>query len=223
MNPKAALRVFVSYTHDSPTHKATVAELAGRLRGDGVDAWIDQYEVSPPEGWPTWMLQQIQSADFVLVVCTETYKRRAEKREQPGLGRGATWEGGIITLELYEASFQNTKFIPVVFHDSDLQHVVVFLRGSTHYCYPQNYDALFRHITGQPEMPAPPVGLLRPMPPRPAPPVAPRVVGDAATAEPPQTTKISMLPLSFFCYRKKGTPRWCRQTRYNPAMPSISD
>lgn len=69
-------KVFISYSHDSPEHKDRVLHLSDRLRADGIDCNIDQYETSPPEGWPRWMVNQIEEADFVLVVCTETYERR---------------------------------------------------------------------------------------------------------------------------------------------------
>ena len=36
---------------------------------------IDQGE-SPPEGWQLWMERQIDEADFVLMVCIATYRRR---------------------------------------------------------------------------------------------------------------------------------------------------
>ena len=65
-------KVFISYSHDSPEHAERVLDLSDRLRQDGIDCHIDQYEVSPPEGWPRWMEDRIEWADFVLVVCTET-------------------------------------------------------------------------------------------------------------------------------------------------------
>jgi hypothetical protein len=39
-----------------------------------------------------WMDEQIRAADFVLLVCTETYLQRVERREEPGKGRGVLWE-----------------------------------------------------------------------------------------------------------------------------------
>ena len=76
------MRVFISYSHDSPEHAERVLDLSKRLRGLGIDCWIDQYEVSPPEGWPKWMVRQVKEADFVLVVCTETYLKRVEGKEE---------------------------------------------------------------------------------------------------------------------------------------------
>ena len=59
-------------TTTSNTFKAIKA-LSQRLRSEGVDCHVDQHEMSPPEGWPQWIIRQIERADFVLVVSTETY------------------------------------------------------------------------------------------------------------------------------------------------------
>src|SRR5262245_12782258 len=94
-------RVFISYSQDSPEHAGRVRALADRLCGDGVDCTIDQYEPHPKEPWPRWMDRQIEEAEFVLVVCTETYLRRAEGRETPGSGLGVTFESVLIVQDLY--------------------------------------------------------------------------------------------------------------------------
>ena len=53
-----------------------------------------------------WMERQIQAADFVLIVCTETYLTRVERREHAGRGRGALWEGILIYNEIYLFAFR---------------------------------------------------------------------------------------------------------------------
>src|SRR5919112_251698 len=111
--------VFISYTHDSPEHMDRVLDLANRLRAEGVDCHLDQYETSPPEGWPRWTNRQLEAADYVLVVCTETYQRRFDGKEETGKGLGAQWEGAIITQELYDAAGNNNKFIPVLLSPED--------------------------------------------------------------------------------------------------------
>jgi len=50
--PDIVPTVFVSYSHDSESHAARVLELAQRLRADGIDCWIDQFEQGPAEGFP---------------------------------------------------------------------------------------------------------------------------------------------------------------------------
>ena len=84
--------MFISYSHDSVEHQDRVRALADRLREDGIDAFIDQYAPAPPEGWPRWMDRQIRNADLVPLICTETYLRRVEGREEPGKGRGVWGE-----------------------------------------------------------------------------------------------------------------------------------
>jgi hypothetical protein len=52
--------------------------------------FLIKYETFPPQGWIRWMDQQLSQARFVLVVCTETYCRRAAGQEAPGIGVGAS-------------------------------------------------------------------------------------------------------------------------------------
>jgi SEFIR domain len=93
-------KVFISYSHDSPAHRERVAQLAQRLRSDGIDASLDQFISGTPEqGWPRWMLDQLDWANFVLVVCTQTYYRRFRGHGKIDLGKGADWERNLITPE----------------------------------------------------------------------------------------------------------------------------
>ena len=105
----------MSYSHDSDGHSARTLDLAKRLRREGIDCWIDRFSPDPPEGWARWCEKQIAVADFVVLVCTETYCRRFDGEEAPGQGRGVTWEGAVIRQTLYEAQARNDRFIPVMF------------------------------------------------------------------------------------------------------------
>ncbi len=153
-------KVFISYSHDSSEHKGRVRDLSDRLRQEGIDSNVDHYEQSPPEGWPRWMERQIDEADFVLVVCTETYERRYRGAEDPRRGLGGSWEGAIVTQHLYEAQANNTRFIPVLFSSSDETHVPFVLRGTTRYRVDtkDGYVRLYRHLTAQPEVRRPELG-----------------------------------------------------------------
>jgi hypothetical protein len=71
-----------------------VLRFAERLRKDGIDAQLDQYVGGkPPGGWPRWMLDKLDWADFVLLICTESYYRRFRGHEQSDLAKGVDWEG----------------------------------------------------------------------------------------------------------------------------------
>src|SRR5713101_6772275 len=165
--PKAP-KVFISYSHDSREHEDHVLTLADRLRKDGIDALIDQYMPPPPDGWPIWMDTEIQKADFVLVVCTDVYLRRVERREQPGKGRGVLWEAKLIYNHLYQTDWPVQKFIPILLTAFDLSHIPAPLRGMTWYSVDtvDSYEGLYRHLTGQPRLSMPELGKLKALPPR---------------------------------------------------------
>ena len=151
-------RVFISYSHENDSHNAQVLELAGRLRSNGIDAWIDRYDPNPREGWPRWMTRQFKEADFVLVVCTETYCRRFDGLEENGRGRGATWEGHLANLVLYEDGTLNRNLVIVQFGDRQEAAIPSALRPYTSYLLPDEYETILRYLTKQPEIEAPPIG-----------------------------------------------------------------
>jgi hypothetical protein len=162
-----APKVFISYSHDSSDHAEHVLALSDKLRQDGIDCHIDQYEISPPEGWPRWMSKRVKWANFVVVVCTETYNQRFTGEAPAGQGKGVKWEGAILTQELYDAEAQNTRFIPVVLSSQDTEHIPVILRGQNYYdiSTDKGYEALYRHLTNQPRISKPALGKLKSMPP----------------------------------------------------------
>jgi hypothetical protein len=102
--------VFISYSHDSKEHQDRVLNLSNKLRSEGIDCLLDQYEDSPPEGWPKWMDRNVKNSDFVLVVCTETYYSRVMGTDEKGLG--IKWESSLIYQHLYNAGANNTRSPP---------------------------------------------------------------------------------------------------------------
>lgn len=136
---KVPTKVFISYSWDSEDHKERVLALANTLRNsEGIETDIDQYirakaPFTPAQGWDLWMEKRIEWAEFVLIVCTETYKRRFRGDEEPGIGRGSTWEGTIIRQHLYNNQLVSTKFIPVVFSLQYLTHVPIIFNGNDKY------------------------------------------------------------------------------------------
>ena len=166
VNSGAPPRVFISYSHDSVQHENRVLALSNRLREDGIDASIDQYESFPPAGWPHWMEGQIRDADFVLVVCTETYRRRIEHKEERDKGLGALWEGNIIYNHLYLAQGENKKFVPVFFDGASPSDIPSPLANYTYYDLDRDYESLYRYITEQPQISKPVLGALKRLQPR---------------------------------------------------------
>jgi hypothetical protein len=117
------LRVLISYSHDSETHRQTVRTLAQRLRDRGVDAQIDQFEKGPPNSWSDWMRRELDMADRVLVVVTEEYRRRFDGDSPEGVGDGARWEGTLIKRWLYRSRHDKARFLPVLLRAEDHRHI----------------------------------------------------------------------------------------------------
>ena len=99
----------------------------------------------------------------MLLACTETYLRRFKGQEAPQLGLGGTWEGHIVTQELYNAQGRNTKFIPIMFCEKDGLFVPAPLQSATHYKVFDKYDDLYRRLTSQPLISTPALGSIKRM------------------------------------------------------------
>jgi hypothetical protein len=113
------------------------------------------------------MERQIRTSDYVVVVCTEVYRRRVTGDEAPGRGLGVRWESGLITEAIYHSEGRNYKFIPVILADLDRTFIPDYLRGATYYNVDSEdgYERLFRHLTRQPAAPKPPLGQKKILPP----------------------------------------------------------
>jgi len=129
---------------------------------------IDRYVQSPPQGWPDWCEAEIRNADFVLMVCTETYLRRVNGEKEFGRGHGVRWEGRLSNQHLYDAGSATRKFVPVLLADGSPDHIPTPVKGATIYWVeiPESYEALLRLLTDQPLTPMPPLGRPRQLPPR---------------------------------------------------------
>ena len=100
--------VFISYSHDSKVHKQWVLELAQKLRQNGVDIIIDQWDLDPGDDAVKFMEYWVQNSDRVLMICTEPYVNKVNEGEG-----GAGYEATIVTQELVRNS-GTKKFIPII-------------------------------------------------------------------------------------------------------------
>ena len=151
-------RVFISYSQDSDDHKQRVLELTQALRADGIDAVIDQFDDNPAQGWPRWMLDEIAAAQFVLLVVSEGYKKKAEGQVPRGAGRGVKWESHLTIQEIYDADAHNEKFIPVLLEGVTDEAIPQALRAWTYYSWPNSSEALLRRLLNQPKVIPAPLG-----------------------------------------------------------------
>lgn len=126
-------KIFISYAHESSKLSDMVLNFSNYLRSRGLDSEIDQYEESPPEGWPKWMLRQIQQADYVLVVCSKLFYERSNDFSGQSDGAGVKWETNLILQQLYNINTNNIKFIPIFFDESSKDYIPLPLQPYTHY------------------------------------------------------------------------------------------
>ena len=149
---------FISYSWDSAAHRKWVLDLASRLRGKGgVQIILDQWHLQPGHDRTRFMEESVTKSDFVILICTPDYARKANNREG-----GVGYEAMIITGELADSIAQG-KFIPIL-RDGDWKSslpvwiktkVGVDLRGNPY--SDEQYQALLRALHKEPVKP-PPVG-----------------------------------------------------------------
>ncbi|MCX6380361.1 MAG: SUMF1/EgtB/PvdO family nonheme iron enzyme [Armatimonadetes bacterium] len=149
-------RVFISYKREtSGDHNQRVYDLADTLRGHGIDAWIDEYDLHHSYTWEEWMEGQIRNADFVLVICSQAYFEYVERRVSAGGGQGVLHEMKIMRNALYDSPGVNPKFLPVLLPTCVNSHIPTPLRGFTYYQMERyelidaGYERLLRRITEQ--------------------------------------------------------------------------
>ena len=100
--------VFISYSHDSKEHKQWVLEFAIKLRNEGVEVTIDQWDLEFGDDIPKFMEHWVSNAERVLMICTEPYVQKVDD----GRG-GAGYEAMVVTQQLVR-DLGTKKFIPVI-------------------------------------------------------------------------------------------------------------
>ena len=166
-------QVFISYAHDDGVHEERVRDFWLFLRGQGVDAQLDLLAAEQRMDWAQWMTLQVREAQWVLVIASPQYRRRAEGDAPPGEGRGVQWEARLIREVFY--TNQKTglrRVLPVVLPDCSADDIPFWLApvSATHYLVSDysvaGAETLLRVLTGQPRETEPPLGVAPVLPPR---------------------------------------------------------
>jgi tetratricopeptide (TPR) repeat protein len=168
------VRVFISYAHGDSEHEELVQQFWVFLRTQaGIDARFDFEAAEKRQGWALWMTHEIRDADFVLIIASAAYKRRAEGDAGNDEGRGVQWEAQLIREELYRSREKTTaKLVPVVLPGGSAADIPVWLGPitATHYEVADfsiaGAEHLLRHLTSQAEIIAPPLGPKPLLPPK---------------------------------------------------------
>ena len=92
-------RVFLSYSHDDDGHKRWVRSAANDLSTRELEVVLDQTHLRPGADFHVFMESAVESADFILLVCTPQYGAKAKSRK-----RGVGMETALILSEIYEGA-----------------------------------------------------------------------------------------------------------------------
>ena len=165
-----SLRVFISYSHDSPQHKQRVGKLRELLRSElGIEARMDTQQERYRVDFSQWVIHEIDTADFVLAIASPQYRERADGRPGSADG-GAQFEGALLRNKLTQDRVTWTrKILPIVLPGATVADIPEFLCGysTTHFVIdrltPDGIAELRAVLTGQ--LP-PPVSALRDQPAR---------------------------------------------------------
>jgi hypothetical protein len=147
---------FVSYSWESEEHKAWVRNLATRLRGDGIDVTLDQWDAVPGDDLPQFMERAVRENNYVLIVCTPRYKQRSDTR-----AGGVGYEGDIMTGEVFTKR-NKRKFIPLLRRGDWVDAAPTWIAGKLFVdmrdeAFEAGYNQLFHTMCGT--LPkAPPLG-----------------------------------------------------------------
>jgi TIR domain len=151
-------KVFVSYSHDSTSHKEWVVNLATQLRRSGIDAILDQWDLTPGKDLVGFMEDGINSSERVLVICTDEYTERANTG-RGGVGYEKILFGGELTRDL-----STNKFVPLLRSKSKPPPIPRFL-GTRLYVdftddtrFEQQFAYLLRELHKAPLLQKPEVG-----------------------------------------------------------------
>ena len=103
-------KVFISYSRTSQGHCDQIRGYAERLRNDGIDVILDQWDLSEGQDKYAFMEKMVTdpSVTHVLVFSDKKYAEKADERKA-----GVGTESQIMSKEIYEKVDQK-KFIPLV-------------------------------------------------------------------------------------------------------------
>ena len=135
-------KVFISYSHDTPEHKQWVSKLAAKLHHKGVNVIFDQWDLRLGDDVTQFMERGIKDSDRVLVICTDSYVRKANAGEG-----GVGYESMILTRKLAEDVGTN-RFIPIIRQALGEDKTPTFLDSQVYinFMAEENFDEKFDEL-----------------------------------------------------------------------------
>ncbi len=151
-------RVFISYAHDNSDHCDAVLRLSTFLARDcGLDVHMDRWVVGGRRDWSHWAIEQIRSADFVIVIASPQCKDVGDGPRDNLGNRGMQSELSVLRDRLHsDRGTWLPKLLPVVLPGRSVEEIPLFLQphAADHYLVTafthEGAEDLLRVLTGQP-------------------------------------------------------------------------
>ena len=143
-------RVLVSYSHDSEEHKKWVITLVNKLRQDGVDARLADWNIKLGSDLSKNFMDELEKAEHILAICSAKYTKISENS-----GKELNGESTVLTTELV-STLDNNIIIPIIRNADDTGSLLpTFLdsesaldfRADTN--FEKHYSLLLATIIGQ--------------------------------------------------------------------------
>ncbi len=158
-------KLFISYSWTSPQHKQWVLDLATKLRGNGVDAILDTWDIKEGQDVIKFMEGMVTDSTInkVMMVVDKSYADKADEREG-----GVGVEAQIISKKIYDSHDQE-KFVAIALEKDSEGKLILPVYCKSRMCidfsehnnkenYDKSFEGLLRWIFSTPEHEKPPIG-----------------------------------------------------------------
>ncbi len=140
--------------------------LGEQLQTKGVKVLLDQWDIQPGADLPNYMETSVREADFVLLICTPLFAKKAN------LGKGAVgYEKSIVTGEISHHFSSSNKLVPILRNGSPPKSLPSYLKSKVFIdflddnVFSSSFDKLLRHMHESPLYVRPPLGSKPPLEP----------------------------------------------------------
>lgn len=153
-------RCFISYAWESNKHKDWVRTLADKLVENGVETFLDQWDIELGSDVPEYMETCVRESDFIILVCTPAFTAKANSGEG-----GVGYEKHIVTGEIYKGAASQKKFVPLLRRGNPDDSLPSYLKSKYYIDFRRDNEFdiklvdLLRHIYQSPKYKRPPLGV----------------------------------------------------------------
>jgi SEFIR domain len=125
-------RVFISYAHDDEYHVESVCAFAELLARCGLDVHLDRWDLERRRDWYVWAVEQVELADYVIVVASPMCRRAGDGRMENMRHQGIQSEMAQLRELLHsDRATWTGKLLPAVLPGGSISDIPLFLQPRT--------------------------------------------------------------------------------------------